>query len=254
MVALLRNDSTEPLWKFTSPDPRAARAMGMTPDGQFILAANTQGDVYLLGKESSVPVSEWHLNTTLGGADISDDGAVLAVGGTDNKVHLLNPQTREDISVGFEEFVEEVDVSANGQAIAVGTGGSPYFFEDVISPNMGKVYSCDKIIEPPPLSEAMKYRSGEVVGGGVKQKVTQKIIGWWEKIVNFFKRLLGIKVKAPETETAPASGSQGNEGPSESGDEFFDKEKGEGVCGNSLCEPNKGESKESCPRDCSAQE
>ena len=157
MVVAFSKNSPAPLWKFNTPSPKAARAMDMTPDGKSIIAANTVGDVYLFNQEGK-PLSEWHLNTTVGSADISDDGSVIALGSTDNKVHLLNPETNKDTTVELKEFVEEVAVSANGKYIAAGTGGSPYFFEEIISPNKDKVFDCSTIIEPPPMEQAMtKY-------------------------------------------------------------------------------------------------
>jgi len=203
MVVAFSATNNKPLWKFTSGGTRAMWAMGMTGDGKSILAANTSGDVYLLDK-SGRPISDWHLNTTVGSADISDDGTITALGGTDNKVHILDLKTKKDTAVELKEFVEEVAVSGSGKFVAAGTGGSPYFFEEVLSPNRGKVFNCAKVIEPKPMSEALK--SSEKVSSG----------GLLQKIYDFFLRLFG------------RSG-----------------------CGNTICEPDLGETKENCPKDCS---
>ena len=56
----------------------------------------------------------------------------------------------------------------------------------------------------------------------------------WEKIIQFFKNLFGEKNENPKGEKPRGSLE-------------------EGICGNDLCEPSLGESKQSCPKDCSDQ-
>ncbi len=232
MVALFSNNSQTPSWKFTTSVPKAARAMGMTPDAQSIVVANTVGDVYLLGRESNQPKAEWHLNTTIGTADIANDGSLIAVGSTDSKVHLLDPQTKTETTAEFDEFVEEVAVSGNGQYVAVGTGGSPYFFEEILSPNRNKVFTCDQIIEPKPLSEAMKTGEGSPIN---QASVSQ--LNWWQKIINFFQKLFRLKLDQGnaqnQNDQAPGGGKQGT-----------------GQCGDGICEPVNGENPNSCSKDC----
>lgn len=218
MVVAFSKNSSQPLWKFTGPTSKASRAMGMTSDGSSIVVANTAGDVYLLGKDGKQK-SEWHLNTTIGTADISDDGSLIALGSTDNKVHILDPQTKKDIPVEFKEFVEEVAVSGNGKYIAAGTGGSPYFFEEILSPNRDKVYDCKTVIEPKPMSEALKGMGNLSTSGNQSQQIEKT--GLIQQIMNFFLQLLGQRTSPP------------------------------GKCGDTICEPVNGETKENCPQDCS---
>ncbi|MFH1833310.1 MAG: WD40 repeat domain-containing protein [Candidatus Levyibacteriota bacterium] len=231
VVAFSRNSST-PLWKFTGSASKAARAMGMTSDGNSIVVANTIGDVYLLNKNGK-SISDWHLNTTIGSADISDDGSIIALGSTDSKVHILDPNPpaggKKDTPVEFKEFVEEVAVSANGKYIAVGTGGSPYFFEEILSPNRTKVFSCDKIIEPKPMSEAMKEMNNGA--SGIENQLSGKgQTGLLQQVINFILGLLGQK-------TSPVTGGENKQGTSK--------------CGDTICESINGETKENCPKDCS---
>lgn len=62
-------------------------------------------------------------------------------------------------------------------------------------------------------------------GGGISEQVTSSP---WEKSSSFLKTYLERKTRIQE------------------------KGKGE-VCGNNICEPGLGETKENCPKDCSAQ-
>ena len=60
--------------------------------------------------------------------------------------------------------------------------------------------------------------------------IQEKSAGLIGKIINFLKRLLN------QTSTKPAQNQPGQER----------------ICGNDLCEPSLGESKQNCPKDCSA--
>jgi len=308
LVALFSKDSSQPLWQYDDSLHRSSRALAITPDGEFIAVANMVGDVYLFNKNGGQPLSKWKINATTAAFDMADDGSLIAVGGTDYKVHLLEVTSQKQSEVSFEEFVEEIDVSANGKYIAAGTGGSPYFFEEIVSPNKDKVYTCEKIIEPTPMEqlnagddlsggqgatcgdgkcEAQEIKTcaedcgqgeiskpmklpGMIFGFGVLGSVLalgiylaiirfnllkrppEKLLKINRKIVVLILIFMAIfsaltiwaivfnktKSKINLQESEPSMGG-----------EFQQGEKG--ICGNSLCEPNLGETKDNCPKDCS---
>jgi len=157
----------------------------------------------------------------LGGIDIADDGSFIATGGTDNKLYILDRNTKSKTEIPFNEYIEEVDISANGKYIAAGTGGSVYFFETYISQDRGKVFDCSKVIEPTPENQLTERSSTTEV----KRK-----LGILEMIVNFIKNLFSRGDSSTSSQSEPASGS--------------------GVCGNDLCEPGLGETRENCSKDC----
>ena len=234
-VFLFSKQSGKPVWEFPTPGRSSVRALNYTPDGKYIGASTFGGQAYIFEKSSREPVASWTFNAALGGIDIADDGSFIVVGGTDNKIHILSKDQKTKIEVPFEEYVEEIDISANGKYTAVGTGGSVYFFETTPGAE-GKTYPCTTIIEPKPLeqviqTEMMSQKAGE-------PKVTSS---WFrrllEKIINLFERLLGKEVKEFQIDKGTKDKS------------FSEKQ---GVCGNDLCEPDLGESKEKCPKDCSA--
>ncbi|OFW62371.1 MAG: hypothetical protein A2Z35_01345 [Actinobacteria bacterium RBG_19FT_COMBO_36_27] len=153
-VFLFSRDKKEPIWKFPMPDNASVRALGFTPDGKYIGAATMfGGNVYIFSKDSNQPVSSWTVkNASLGALDIADDGSFIAVGGTDNKVHIFernNPSNNYEFELN--EFVGEIDISGNGEYIATGTSGSVYFFE-TIADNLEEI-ECTEIIEPEPEKE-----------------------------------------------------------------------------------------------------
>lgn len=360
-VFLFSKDSKEPIWKFPTANGSSVRALNFTPDGKYVGASTFGGQAYIFENKSNQPAATWTLNAALGGMDISDDGSFIVVGGTDNKVHILSRDKKINFEVPFEEYVEEIDISADGKYAAAGTGGSVYFFETISRDN--ETVPCATIIEPRPIEEVMKGSSGlgeqinssncgdgKCEGPETKdncgQDCDQKIKSQNMKLQNgqrkppgmifdlgfilsavllgifsairklklfeklrttlrqynasklFFLKLTGKKVTIfllvltvlflALTATAvlfnknPAAIllKQGEQAKPESGKVIMNEEnqsgiqkidqtdqpqtspiqkeeyapgKTQGVCGNGVCEPNLEESKESCPRDCSAQ-
>ncbi len=249
------------IWKFPTQQGSSVRALNFTPDGKYIGAATFGGDAYIFDKEKRVPIANWKVNASLGGIDIADDGSFIATGGTDKKLYIFDRGKKTGFEVPFNEYLEEIDISANGKYIAAGTGGSVYFFETYISQDRGKTFNCSKVVEPPAENQMM----GE---GGLGKQITSSLCGdgkcegpetvdnckqdcgqslqtanssLWEKIIEFFKNLFGKKNANPKGEK-PRDNL-----------EKKSSENKEGICGNDLCEPSLNESKQSCPQDCSAQ-
>ena len=155
-VFLFSKDTKEPIWKFSIPENASVRALGFTPDSRYIGAATMfGGNVYIFSKDSSQPINSWLIgNASLGALDIADDGSYIAVGGTDNKVHIFERNsTSQNAEFELNEFVGEIDISADGKYIAAGTSGSVYFFETIVMGtvvNNAEEIECTEIIEPEP--------------------------------------------------------------------------------------------------------
>lgn len=248
------------VWKFSVPQGSSVRALNFTPNGKYIGAATFGGDAYIFGKEKGVPIISWKVNASLGGIDIADDGSFIAAGETDKKLYIFDRKTKSKTEISFDEYIEDIDISANGKYIAAGTGGSVYFFETYISQDRGKTFNCAKIIEPPAENQIIgEERPGEQITSSLcgdgkcegseainncRQDCGQSLqavkSNLWEKIIEFFKNLFGEKNKSQK-------GEKQRDGLKK---KFFKNE--EGICGNDLCEPNLGESKKSCSQDCSA--
>jgi len=142
--------SNQPIWKVLPPNQRSGRALAMTPDAKTILETTFAGDVLTLGIDSNQPTATWKYSKPIAAADLSDDGKLIAVGGTAEKVYLIDSVTKKQkAEIPFSEYISEIDVASNGKYVAAGTGGANYFFE-TFSQNEGKVVTCDKIIEPEP--------------------------------------------------------------------------------------------------------
>lgn len=159
------------VWEFPTSQGSSVRALSFTPNGQYIGAATFGGDTYIFDKDKNSPIVSWKVNASLGGIDIADDGSFIATGGTDNKLHIFDRNSKEETIIPFEEYIEEVDISANGKYIAAGTGGSVYFFETYIYQDRGKTFDCSKVIEPISEGEMMKEAGFGDFGEQVKSSL-----------------------------------------------------------------------------------
>ncbi|PIU03893.1 hypothetical protein COT44_00745 [Candidatus Shapirobacteria bacterium CG08_land_8_20_14_0_20_39_18] len=299
-IFLFKKGEQQPVWKFPTQNGSSVRALNFTPDGKFIGAATFGGQTYIFESESSQPIASWTVDGALGGVDIADDGTFIATGGTDKKLHIFEKGKTSGVEIPFNEYVEEIDISANGKYIAAGTGGSVYFFES-FNKDQNKIFSCTTVIEPKPLTEAMGGNNGQAqqvssAGKSLIKNTQIKLPGmlfgfgflgsmlllgiftairklkFLEKqkkiLMQFnlsklsFLKLTGKKVMIFLliltilflflTITAVLV----NKNPSavllKKDEQNLPSDKqGSGVCGNNLCEPGLGETKESCPKDCS---
>lgn len=332
---MFNKNSSTPIWKFDNGKYNSARSLSITPDGKFIAAATIKGDVYLLSKDSPIPTSSWSKNFSVGALDLSSDGSLLAFGGTDNKVHLINTTNEKESTVDFNEYIVDIDISANGKYIAAGTGGSIYFFEDFTMDT--KTSACNTVIEPSPesvnnnmnnISEPSFCGDKKCTGPETKESCpadcTQGLAATFNNASNqtkfpgmlfgfgflgsitllgiftairklkflenlkktlmkfnisklSFLKLTGKKVtllllalsilflvltvvamflnKNPDAQLLK-SGDQTSPEPGKTivgeNDKSDNPDKSQGACGNGLCEPSLGETKENCPQDCSA--
>jgi len=289
-VFVFSKESSQPLWKFSTPQRSSVRALNFTADGRYVGAATFKGDVYIFDRDSDLPVSHWNVgNVSLGGVDIAEDGSFIVTGGTDNKLHIFKRGLVEDFSIDFSEYVEEIDISANGKYVAAGTGGSVYFFE-AFSDDIRSV-ECGEIIEPP--AETSSIDSGPVNNYNKSPIQTKKesavdmiyifcgfgsfglLAGYVTavKLGLFSKLKILVSKKSAEgfrgrklnklvvalisiagltffvLSFLPMTTSKEDDLPQVGGNND-NRESTEAGCGNSICEPDFGETEGGCPDDC----
>jgi len=234
-IVLLNNQSPQPLWRFDTANRPSVRALSMTTDGNYIAGGDFRGNIYLLNKDSSRPEQTWRVPASVGAIDIADDGIKIAAGGADSKVHIFNKGlSSAQSTIDFAEYVGELEMSGNGKYAVAGTSGSTYFFE-TFSPNEGKVFPCNSVVEPSPWSST---NLGKEIGTLADKPQSATKINFLTKVINWLKNIFTFKKAGVGTVN---KGEESGQPVGESG-----------VCGNTLCEPLKGESKASCPKDCSA--
>lgn len=182
VAVLFSQGSARPVWKFDNQKKNSARAMSLTPDGKYVAVATMRGDVYLLDKGSNQPVKTWQTNSSVGALDVADDGSLVALGGSDSSLWIL-PKSGGEKKIPMGEFVQAVDVAANGKLIAAGTGGSVYFFESYLASDKNKTFQCQTIREPPP--EGRGWERGE-----------ERRVGFWERLVRLVLGMMRPNTKA----------------------------------------------------------
>jgi hypothetical protein len=290
VVFLFSKNSKSPVWKFPTPDSSSVRALNFTSSGEYIGAATFKGDAYIFSRNSNVPISHWKVNASLGGIDIAEDGSFIAAGGTDNTLHVFQKKSTEPFNVSFNEYVEEVDISANGKYIAAGTGGSVYFFEAFETD--AQAATCGEIKEPPvesinrkdgnanmPANNAAKKTlwPGMLFGFGFmaslivligyivsskfalvskfKTKILKKPAAQVDKKLN--KKIIiptiiiGVIFLLLTVVSIIVNGSEKSLVPNQGNSDSKTKGLTGESCGNTICEPGLGEMKANCPKDCS---
>ncbi|MGD9129245.1 MAG: WD40 repeat domain-containing protein [Candidatus Woesebacteria bacterium] len=279
-VFLFSRDSSTPVWKYPMPDRSSARALSFTSNGSYIGAATFKGDVFIFSRNTSTPLAHWKKNASFGGIDIAEDGSFVATGGTDNQLYVFYRESSKEYSISFDEYVEEVDISANGKYIAAGTGGSVYFFEAFDIGTLDQKIECREIIEPPDESTVfniennienspINYLSSQVIQRTalpgmlfgfvflasllillaylIKQKIqpqaklNQKTV-IIISTVGLIALLLTIISMLLNTKDSPEIQEMRND--------FSPSLSTKAECGNNICEPDFGETKANCPKDC----
>lgn len=284
-VYLFSKASNKIVWKFVPSSDSSFRALGMTPSGKFIGGATLGGGAYIFGKDSKVPLAHWKISTNLGAMDIADSGSFIAVGGTDNKVRILERKTQKERgAVTLNEHVGEIDISGNGKYIVAGTAGSVYFFETLNTEGKG-VDKCAEIIEPASMPGGLDGEEGEedwdflglletvsgtVFGVSLLALIVYLLLARFKRIrvkrlfIIVLGSITGISliifgVMVVPDLIARFSGGEGSEVPADQGSGSTDSDDSSGdkapldeepVCGNNICEPDKGETKANCAKDC----
>jgi len=281
-IILIDKNTQKIIWKYETPQRRSVRALMMTPNGELIGAGTFGGDVLLFEKKSNIPIEQIKINSAIGAFDISDDGSFFITGSADKKIRIFHRgEGRARAEIKLNEYVGELDISANGKYAVAGTSGSVYFFESIIDLNNTKVSNCSQIIEPPKEDTSL---FGGQNGGGSKDNIEKKenpfslpkiisacgtflfliilvvyLIIFHKRKIKYNKIILislGLIVFLSlftsiffwliKSETIRLK----NSGLQEESQILPE----DNLCGNSMCEPDLGETKENCAKDCTPTE
>jgi len=270
-VVLVSRDTGKVVWKYETPQGWSVRALSMTPDGGTIGAGTFGGDILLFGKDSSRPIGRATINSAIGAFDVSDDGSFFATGSADKKVRIFTASGSKKAEITLSEYVGEIDISANNRYVAAGTSGSVYFFESLIDLNHIPATTCSEIIEPPARSAALSGmfdRQSIFAGVGSSAGNSTAIIFLSAAFLVIGAGLLiaGRKFHLSYQKIIAAVSVLfiiclalvfyiWNRGLADEGQNAFEPSGAgtaeSGVCGNTVCEPDFGETRDNCPQDCS---
>lgn len=287
-VVLMEAASKNILWTYQTPQASSVRALSMTPDGSTIGAGTMRGDILIFGKDSNIPIEKNKINSAIGAFDIVDDGSFYATGSADKTVRIFERNSNLKAEVVLNEYIGELDISANGRYVAAGTSGSVYFFESLMDLSNIASSSCDQIIEPPEEDTSLfggqngmdALDTGEdskapgntpslpvIVSFGFVGILGVSIVSYVficrKRKLNCNKKILivlglfliiilGIAIyfwQIKDTEIEKVGNKVEEVGEAEEVDKKGNS--GDSTCGDGLCEPDLGETQQNCSSDCS---
>lgn len=269
-IVLVDKNTKKIIWKYDTPQGRSVRALAMTPDGQLIGAGTFGGDILLFEKNSSIPIEQIKINSAIGAFDLSDDGSIFMTGSVDKKIRIFHKgEGRIKAEIKLNEYVGELDISSNGKYAAAGTSGAVYFFESLSNLTNVQLSTCTDIIEPPEENESLfgeqnsmnspiqndeKNEEGFLFFPAIISISCAVIFAAISAVYILICRIKKIKVKKVILILLSIFillslfaaifflwEGDGN---------YRQKTTGNNICGDSMCNPDFGETKESCPQDC----
>jgi len=216
-AVLYKLKKDQPLWNFdTSLNP--VNQVAISADGKSCAIGSILEGIYFNKCADKKPI--WQIRNTgyIGSLSFSNNGQYLAAGTGTNHVLLISVSEEKIINdwktIGKAEASK---VSASGRFVAVGTGLHRFFS---ISAEGENTSGAD--------GREVKDQKIELVKGNfktaskaTKEGIFTKIKTW---IINFFNSVFLKKEESQKTTSEN--------------------------CGNGLCEPNLGENKDSCLKDC----
>lgn len=211
----------KPLWNFdASRNP--VNEVAMSADGSLCVVGSIIEGIFLNKCADKNPI--WQIKNTgyIGSLAFSADGQYLATGTGTNHV-LLVSTVKEKIINDWKTIgkAEAADISSTGRFVAAGTGLNRFF---IISAEGENTSGADGRETEDKKIELVKgnFKKVSAESAGQKEGFFAKIKAW---IISLFNSVIP---KKKESQKAPS-----------------------GNCGNSLCEPDLGETITSCPNDCS---
>lgn len=266
-IILFSKNSNNPLWKFKGEGDM--HGLAISSDGNYIAGGAHCPDrrALLFSRQNNDPLVSYiaSKNSPVWTADISSDGKYAAYGldggkGEFNNFFIFSSDKKEPLrTYAVPGWVRSVSMSGDGKYVATGSG-------------IGySVYLFDRDTDKP----LWKYKTGERVGSvsissngkyivaGSKDKniylfskesakpLWNYKAGYWVNAVaissdgNYVAVGTGASQYLSEGSNAPATDEKAGK-PAATGGETGRPT----VCGDTICEREKGETYESCPRDC----
>ncbi len=248
---LYKVGESKPIWNFdASRNP--VSEVAISSDGKSCVIGSNMDGLFFMPCSTKKPV--WQLKDAgyIAGVTFSKNGKFIAAGSGTNHVFLLpvdGSKILKDWKV--ENKVESVAMSASGTYIAVGTGLNRFFASSAEGINTSGA-GAGEVKEATPqlvnVQNGLVSNYGQSSGGN---KITDWISSFLNKLINFVNGIFGGAKKDQQTTTAPQK-SQSESPSTSSGASSGQFQQGQsGACGNNVCELNAGETKQTCPKDCS---
>ncbi len=239
--AYMHHRSTEePLWGYVTSEGSPVWAAAISSDGKYAVygldSADTYKAVLLFEQESGTPVRAYTTDWWVRSVDISDDGKYIVAGSGDHRVYLFDRDQEEAVwTFEADERVGSVAISSDGEYIAAGSRDKKVYFFSRTGSRPLWIHTTGSWVSAVAISADS---SCIVAGGGAPQYMLEGS----HMVYNPEHGGQPAPVITPAPRTEPASARQVSAG--------SEPEMKKPVCGDGICERDKGETYENCPQDC----
>lgn len=278
---VFKRESKEPLWQKVVHDQAPPFVVSSSSDLKRIAVAidggsETYSNFYLFDRETEKPIWDYNYqNNPFNASAVSSDGKYIVGGAGDGSVFLWDDQSKEPIwQAKTNQVIGSVAISQNGEFIAAGHS-LPYqwFFEEEMPQREGVEREGVRKEGKPELQKPfylLKFRFGFLIFSflilvttiilAIKKKLKKWllilfVILFLGGIVGFFQTSRATFKLQKEKEGTPTKTEE--QAPKAGQEQIPSKEEGgpsappgEAKCGDGLCEPQKGEDRNNCPKDC----
>ncbi len=133
-VYLFEKNSSTPLWRYDiGSSVSRVNSVGISSNGNYIVAGSLNGNLYLFGRNSSTPIWTYHTPNWAYHVAISSDGNYIVVGTTEGGgtgIYFFERDNSTPLWSYNTPSVWDVAISSDGQNIVFGTiHGGIYLFE-----------------------------------------------------------------------------------------------------------------------------
>ncbi|MFX0028217.1 MAG: WD40 repeat domain-containing protein, partial [Candidatus Hermodarchaeota archaeon] len=111
--------------------------LAMSSEGNYIVSCSFgDGDVYLFNKNSSTPMWHYHIGDILHDIAMASNGEFIVAGGQANsplghELYLFNKSSSTPTIIYTDSSIRAIDISQDGDYIAVGCGDGIYLFDSL---------------------------------------------------------------------------------------------------------------------------
>ena len=175
-VYLFEKNSSTPLWRYDiGSSVETIKSVGISSDGDYIVAGSYNGKLYFFGRNSSTPVWIYNTGKVVHHAAISSDGNYIVVGTNDisslsNALYFFERGNSTPLWSNItRDPVWSLDISSDGQYIVVGTGysGNKVLFFNRTSSTPLWISNLGQDVQSVAITPTGKY----IVAGGYDEKV-----------------------------------------------------------------------------------
>jgi len=265
-IYLIDKDKGQPVWEFEAGD--RVGTVGISSNGQYLVGGSKDKKIYFFAKESSKPLWEFQTDSWVNAVAISADGNFIVAG--NGFAHYLAEGQHEVFNNPNKPFTDRIESSVTSQKQTEQDIGLPKSDKKASRRKVpGMLFGVGFLLSLLTLSfylAILNFPFLKIIKeSGAKLNHarflsllhlnTKKVAIILSVTTGIFLvlTLASLIFNKPTTVVTKPKEDGSNQPTLNQGEQNLPSNKQEGgICGNNMCEPDLGETKESCPKDCSA--